>query len=47
MKILDRLRGIDRDAQANEAYNLGLAAKYKGEWETSLAQNRRADALPW
>lgn len=45
MGILDRLRRGDREAEAIKAYNLGLAAKYEGNWPESLAQNQRADKL--
>lgn len=33
------------EKKAIEAYNLGLAAKYEGDWHESLAQNQRADRL--
>jgi tetratricopeptide (TPR) repeat protein len=35
----------DRKQQATDEYNLGLASKYRGEWEESLARNRRAAEL--
>ena len=39
------LGGKNDGARAIEAYNLGLAAKYAGEWEESLRQNLLADKL--
>lgn len=45
MKIPSWLGGRDNDAEAIEAYDLGLAAKYDGDWRESLAQNQRADRL--
>jgi hypothetical protein len=33
------------EQRAIEAYNLGLKAKYAGDWRESLAQNQRADKL--
>jgi hypothetical protein len=45
MGLLNRLRGKDAEAEAIEAYNLGLAAKYAADWKESLAQNKRADKL--
>jgi hypothetical protein len=33
------------EKKAIEAYNLGLKAKYEGNWHESLAQNQRADKL--
>ena len=35
----------DPKQKAMDEYNLGLAAKYRGEWEESLARNRRAAEL--
>jgi hypothetical protein len=45
MKILDRLLDKHKKSEAITAYNLGLAAKYKGDWKESYAQNQRANAL--
>jgi hypothetical protein len=45
MKIPNWLGGKDKDAEAIEAYNRGLAAKYEGDWRESLVQNQRADRL--
>jgi hypothetical protein len=45
MKIPSWLGGHDKGAEAIEAYNLGLAAKYDGDWLESLLQNQRADRL--
>ena len=36
---------MSSEEQAIEAYNLGLEAKYEGNWAESLAQNQRADKL--
>jgi len=33
------------EKKATEAYNLALEAKYDGNWDESLKQNQRADAL--
>ena len=35
----------DPKQEAIDEYNLGLAAKYRGEWEESFARNRRAAEL--
>ena len=45
MKILDRVFAKRKESAATAAYNLGLAAKYKGDWQESLEQNQRADKL--
>jgi hypothetical protein len=45
MKIPGWLGGGNNVAEAIEAYDLGLAAKYRGDWRESLAQNQRADKL--
>ncbi len=37
--------GKSDEQRAIEAYNLGLKAKYAGDWRESLAQNQRADKL--
>ena len=45
MKIPGWLGGKNEEAAAIEAYNLGLAAKYEGDWQESFRQNKRADQL--
>jgi len=45
MSFLDRLRGKSAEQKAIDAYNLGLAAKYEGDWNESLKQNQAADRL--
>jgi len=45
MGILDHLRGKSAEQNAIEAYNLGLAAKYEGNWSESLKQNQLANRL--
>jgi hypothetical protein len=44
MSLIDRFIKGD-EQKAIEAYNMGLTAKYAGDWQESLAQNRRADKL--
>jgi hypothetical protein len=45
MGLLDRLRGKSAEQKAIDAYNLGLAAKYEGNWNESLKQNQLANHL--
>jgi hypothetical protein len=43
--IGDLFKARDKKSEAIKAYNLGLAAKYRGEWATSLFQNQLAAEL--
>lgn len=46
MGLLGQLfKGRDKTAEAAKEYNLGLAAKYRGEWEQSLLHNQLAAEL--
>jgi hypothetical protein len=45
MSLISRIKKKSSEAEAIEAYNLGLKAKYEGNWQESLAQNQRADKL--
>jgi hypothetical protein len=45
MSLLDRLHKKSAEDEAIAAYNLGLKAKYDGDWHESLRQNQRADKL--
>ena len=45
MAFLGGLLGGKDKARAIEEYNLGLEAKYRGDWALSLAHNQRAAAL--
>lgn len=37
--------GEDKEAEAIKEYNLGFAAKYRGDWRASLEHNQRAASL--
>ena len=46
MELLRKLfNGYDAAADAIKPYNLGLAAKYEGDWESSLRHNQKAALL--
>lgn len=45
MSLIDLFKRKSDEQRAIEAYNLGLKAKYQGDWRESLAQNQRADRL--
>jgi len=45
MKVPTWLVGKTKKLSAIDEYNLGLEAKYRGEWELSLAHNQRAALL--
>jgi hypothetical protein len=45
MSWFSKLRGLGRAQRAIRAYNLGLEAKYAGEWELSLRHNQAAAKL--
>jgi hypothetical protein len=45
MSLFDRFKKKSNEEKAIEAYNLGLKAKYEGNWPESLVQNQRADSL--
>ena len=44
-RLLDAFKKLDPTKVAIEEYNLGLGAKYRGEWALSLAHNQRAAEL--
>jgi len=39
------MSGEDKEAEAIKEYNLGFAAKYRGDWQASLKHNQRAALL--
>jgi tetratricopeptide (TPR) repeat protein len=43
--LIDRFKRKSSEQKAIEAYNLGLKAKYEGNWIESLAQNQKADKI--
>src|SRR3978361_1426900 len=42
MRLPAWLWGANRKQAAIDEYNLGLAAKYRGDWEASLKHNQKA-----